>query len=88
MLVYFVEMDVAKQRIKVVAARKKEERLTKGAEVGDSSAPKTVSKTTKRKVDGKGSHPSKKTVTIPGDASLKGKSTLKPSHGVDRKSVV
>ena len=77
-------MDVAKQRIKAEAARKKEERLTKGAEVGDSSAPKTVSKTTKRKVDGKGSHPSKKTVTIPGDTSPKGKSALKPSHSAGK----
>ena len=41
-------MDVAKQRITAVAARKKEERMTKGAEVGDSSTPKTVSKTPKR----------------------------------------
>ena len=77
-------MDVAKQRIRAAATRKKEERLTKGVEVGDSSAPKTVSKTSKRKADSKGSRPSKKTVTIPGDASLKGKSTLKPSHGVGK----
>ena len=55
--------------------------MTKGAEVGDSSAPKTVSKTSKRKADGEGSRPSKKTVTIPGDASPKGKLALKPSHG-------
>ena len=77
-------MDVVKQRIRAAAARKKEERLTKGAEVGDSSAPKTVSKTSKRKADGEGSRPSKKTVTIPGDASPKGKSTLKPSHGAGK----
>ena len=44
-------MDVAKQRIRAAAARKKEERMTKGAKVGDSSVPKTVSKTSKRKVD-------------------------------------
>ena len=73
-------MDVAKQRIKAAATRKKEERLTKGAEEGDSSAPKTVSKTSKGKVDGDGARPSKKTITIIGDASPKGKSALKPSH--------
>ena len=77
-------MDVAKRRIKAAAARKKEERLTKGAEEGDSSAPKTVSKAPKRKADGDGTRPSKKTVTIPGDASPKGKSALKPSHGVGK----
>ena len=77
-------MDIAKQRIRAAAARKKEERLTKGAEEGDSSAPKTVSKAPKRKADGDGACPSKKTVTIPGDASLKGKSALKPSHGVGK----
>ena len=77
-------MDVAKQRIRAAVARKKEERLTKGAEVGDLSAPKTVSKSSKRKVDGEGSRPSKKTVTIPGDASPKGKLTLKPSHSAGK----
>ena len=74
-------MDVAKQRIRAAAARKKEERLTKGAEEGDSSAPKTVSKTSKGKADGDGARPSKKTITITGDASSKGKLALKPSHG-------
>ena len=58
--------------------------MTKGAEVGDSSAPKIVSKTSKRKADGEGARPFKKTVTIPGDASPKGKSALKPSHGADK----
>ena len=77
-------MDVAKQRIRAVAARKKEEMMTKGAEVGDSSAPKTVSKTSKRKAYGEVSRPSKKTVTIPGDASPKGKSALKPGHGAGK----
>ena len=77
-------MDVAKQRITAVAARKKEERMTKGAEVGDSSTPKTVSKTPKRKADDDGTRPSKKTVTIPSDASPTGKSTPKPSHGAGK----
>ena len=40
----FVEMDVANQRIRAAAARKKEKRLAKGTEEGDSSAPKSVSK--------------------------------------------
>ena len=62
-------MDVAKQRIRAAAARKKEERMTKGVEEGDSLAPKTVSKTSKRKANGKGARPSKKIVTIPGDVS-------------------
>ena len=84
MLVYFVKMDVAKQRIRAAAARKKEERLTKGVEEGDSSAPKTVSKAPKRKANGDGAYPSKKTVTIPSDASSKGKSALKPSHGAGK----
>ena len=77
-------MDVAKQRIRVAVAHKKEERLTKGAEEGDSSAPKTVSKAPKRKADGDGTCPSKKTITILSNASPKGKSTLKLSHGTGK----
>ena len=77
-------MDIAKQRIRAAAARKKEERLTKGTEEGDSSAPKFISKAPKRKADGDGTRPSKKTVTILGDASSKGKSALKPSHGAGK----
>ena len=69
-------MDVAKQRIRAAAARKKEERLVKGLEEGNSSVPKSVSKVSKRKNDGDDARPSKKTVVIPGDASLKGKSPL------------
>ena len=79
-------MDVAKQRIRA-AARKKKERLTKGAKEGDSSAPKSVSKTPKRKADGDGARPSRKTIAIPGDASLKGKSALKPSHGAGKEAM-
>ena len=77
-------MDIAKQRIRAAAARKKEERLTKGTEEGDSSAPKFISKAPKRKADGDGTRPSKKTVTILGYASPKGKSALKPSHGAGK----
>ena len=82
-MVYFVEIDVAKQRIRA-EARKKKERLTKGAKEGDSSAPKFISKAKKRKADGDGARPSRKTVAIPGDASPKGKSALKPSHGTGK----
>ena len=77
-------MDVAKQRIRAAGARKKEERLTKGAEEGDSLAPKIVSKASKRKNDRDGTRPSKKIVTILGDASPKGKSALRPSHGAGK----
>ena len=54
------------------------------SEEGDSSAPKTVSKTSKRKAGSDGTRPSKKTVTIPGDASPKGKSALKLSYGAGK----
>ena len=77
-------MDIAKQRIRAAVACKKEERLMKGTEEGDSLAPKSVSKSPKIKADGDGDRPSKKTVAIPGDASLKGKSALKPSHGTGK----
>ena len=77
-------MDVAKQRIRAAATHKKEERLTKGAEKGDSSAPKTVNKASKIKADEDVTRPSKKTVTIPDGGSPKGKSALKPSHGASK----
>ena len=51
---------------------------------GDSSTPKSVSKASKRKADEDGARPSKNTVSIPGDASPKGKSALKPSHGAGK----
>ena len=81
-------MDVAKQRIKAAAAHKKEEKLTKGENDGDLLAPKTVSKASKRKADGDGTRPSKKTVTIPGDASPKGKSALRPGHGAGKGAMI
>ena len=56
----------------------------KGTKEGNSSAPKSVSKASKRKSDGDDIRPSKKTVAIPGDASSKGKSSLKPSHGAGK----
>ena len=77
-------MDVAKQRIRAVAACKKEERLAKGREEGNSSIPKSVSKVSKRKIDGDDECPSKKAAVTPGDASPKEKSSLKPSHGAGK----
>ena len=78
-------MDVTKQRIRAVTvARKKEKRLAKGMEEGNSSVPKSASKASKRKSDGNDALPSKKTVVIPGDASPKGKSSLKPGHGAGK----
>ena len=85
MSIIFVEMDAVKQRIRVAVARKKEEaKLAKGTEEGTSSAPKTVSKVSKRKPDGKDDRLSKRTAVTPGDASLKRKSPLKPSHGAGK----
>ena len=77
-------MDVAKQRIRAAAARKKEERLVKGTEEGNLSIPKSVNKVSKRKTDRDDNRPSKKTVETLGDTSLKGKSSLKPSHGAGK----
>ena len=74
-------MDVAKQRIRAAVARKKEERLAKGTEEGNLSVPKSVSKVSKRKLEGDDDCPSKRTAVTPGDASPKRKSSLKPSHG-------
>ena len=73
-------MDVAKQRIWVAAAHKKEERLAKGTKEGKSSAPKSVNKASKIKVDEDDVRPSKKTVVILGDSSPKGKSSVKPKR--------
>ena len=77
-------MDVAKQRIRAATACKKEERLAKGKEEGNSSVPKSVSKVSKRKSDEDDDRPSKKTVVTPGDASPKGKLSLKLSHSVGK----
>ena len=77
-------MDITKQRIRAAATCKKEERLVKGMEEGNLSAPKSVSKASKRKFDRDDAHPSKKTIAIPGDASPKGKSSFKPSHGAGK----
>ena len=83
-MVNFVQIDVAKQKIRVAAAHKKEERLAKGTKEGNSSAPKFVNKATKRRSDGDNARLSKKTVATPGDAFPKGKSSLKPNHGAGK----
>ena len=78
-------MDATKQRIRAVAARKKEEaKLVKGTEEGTSSVPKAVSKVSERKPDKDDNRPSKRTAVTPGDASLKRKSPFKPSHGTGK----
>ena len=78
-------MGAAKQRIRAVAARKKEEaKLAKGIEKGTSSAPKIVSKVSKRKPDGDDDRLSKRAVVTLDDAFPKRKSPLKPSHGADK----
>ena len=78
-------MDAAKQRIRAAVARMKEEaRLAEGTEEGNSLVPKSVSKVSKRKPDGDDDRPSKRTAITPGDASPKGKSPLKPSHGASK----
>ena len=78
-------MDVVKQRIRAVAAHKKEEaKLAKGIKEENSSVPKSVSKVSKRKLDRDDDHPSKRTVVTPGDTSPKGNSSLKPSHGASK----
>ena len=54
------------------------------ADEGTSSAPKTVSKVSKRKPDGDDDCPSKRTIVTPSDASPKRKSPLKPSRGAGK----
>ena len=78
-------MDAAKQRIRAAVACKKEEaKLAKGTEEGTSSAPKAVSKVSKRKPDGDDDRPSKRTAVTPSDASSKRKSPFKLSHGMGK----
>ena len=70
-------MDAGKQRVRVAAARKKEEaKQAKETEEGTSSAPKIVSKVSKRKPNGNDDRLSKRTVVVPGDASPKGSHPL------------
>ena len=77
-------MKSAKQRVRAVATRKKEERKAKEAEGGTLSTPKTITKVSKRKPDGNDDHPSKKAAVTPEDVSPKRKSPLKPSHGASK----
>ena len=78
-------MDAAKQRIRVVVAHKKEgAKLVNETDEGTSSALKTVSKVSKRKPNKKDDRSSKRTTVTLGDASPKGKSPPKPSHGVGK----
>ena len=58
--------------------------MAKGTKEGNSSVPKSVSKVSKRKTDGDDDRPFKKAAVTPGDASPKGKSSLKPSHGAGK----
>ena len=67
-------MEFAKQRVRAAVARKKEEKKVKETEGGTLLAPKTVSKVSKRKPDGKDDCPSKKAAVTSGDVSSKGKS--------------
>ena len=77
-------MDAAKQKIRAAVARKKEERLVKETEKGNSLIPKFITKVLKRKPDGDDDRPSKRATVIPSNASSKGKSSLKPSHGAGK----
>ena len=77
-------MESAKQRVRAAIARKKEEKKAKETEGGTSSAPKTISKVSKRKPDGKDDRPSKKAAITPGDVSSKGKLPFQPSHGTGK----
>ena len=78
-------MDAAKQRVRAVATRKKEEeRKAKGKEGTSSSVPKAVSKgSTKKKTDGENDHPPKKVAITPRDAHPK-KSPPKPCPGAGK----
>ena len=82
----FVEMEAARQRVRVIAIRKKEEeRRAKGKEGAPSSAPKVVSKgSAKRKAVGKDDCPPEKAVVTPGDAHPKKKSPPKSSQGAGK----
>ena len=78
-------MDAAKQRMKVTAARKKEEeKKTKGIEGNSSSVPKAVHKgSTKRKTDGDSDRLPKKAAVTPRDANSK-KSPPKSGPGASK----
>ena len=77
-------MESAKQRIRAVVARQKEEKRAKEAGGEASSTPKVVTKVAKRKPDESDGRPSKKATVTPGDGAIKEKSPLKPSHGAGK----
>ena len=79
-------MEVARQRVRAVAAHKKEEeRRAKGKEGASLSAPKAISKgSSKRKVDGKDDRLPKDAAVTPGVAHPKKKSPLKSSRGAGK----
>ena len=81
----FVEMDAAKQKVRMAVARKKEEeKKAKGQKGTSSSVPAAISKgSAKRKVDGEDDRPPKKVVVSPGDVHPK-KSPPKPGCGVGK----
>ena len=73
-------MESTRQRVRAAAAcTKEEEKKVKETKGGSSSAPKTVSKVSKRKPDEKDDCPSKKATVTPGDVPSKKKSPLQPS---------
>ena len=77
-------MEAAKQRVRAAVARKKEEeRKAKETKGVSSSAPKTVSKVSKGKPNGKDDRPSKKVAVTPKDVPPK-KSPLKLSQGAGK----
>ena len=81
----FVEMEAARQRVRVIATHKKEEERRAGKEGASSSAPKVVSKgSAKRKAIGKDDCPLEKAVVTPGDAHPKKKSPPKSSQGAGK----
>ena len=72
-------MESARHRVRAAVARKKEEKKAKETEGGSSLAPKTVSKVSKQKPNGKDDHPSKKVTITLRDVPPKKKSPLKSS---------
>ena len=78
-------MEAVKQRVRAAAGRKnEEERKVKEKEGVFSSAPKTVTKVSKRKPSEKDNPPSKKAIVTLGDVSPKKKSPLKSSRGAGK----
>ena len=73
-------MESAKQRVRAIVTRQKEEKKAKEVGGQTSSTPKTVTKPIKRKPNGSDGHPSKKAAVTPGDSAPKEKSPLKRSH--------